>query len=107
MQQSFLKPFRAIAIAACPRLSAVFVTAILPVVRVLDAQELKVFLPIRSLFLQRSGAVADLHPMRDAVPANARLLRVVQVFLARDRTLSERAVGRAFSRPGFARALAR
>ena len=51
-RQSFFEPFRAIAIGARPGLGPVFVTTIAPRMRVFHRQEIKIFFPIGTLFLQ-------------------------------------------------------
>ena len=56
--------------------------AIFAVVRVLDAQEFKVFFPIKPFFGQRRGAKTGLDPTRYAVIADARVLEVVNVFVS-------------------------
>src|SRR6478672_3956637 len=62
--QSVFQLPRTIAIAACPRLDAVFVPAIPAGMRVLYAEELEIFFPIRSLFCQRRIAETGLDPCR-------------------------------------------
>src|ERR1700730_6278288 len=60
--QLFLQLRRAIAIAAGPRLGAIFMAAIAARVRVLHHEKLEIFLPIRALFFERRSAEARLHP---------------------------------------------
>jgi len=91
--QPFFKPFGAIAMAARPWLNAVFMTAMLAVVRVLDAQQFEKFLPVGPFLGQRYVAKTGFHPVRHPVVADARLLQVPSIFVAGDRTLAERAVG--------------
>ena len=76
-----LEPLGAITIATCPRLRSVFVPAVSARVRVLNAQEFEIFLPIRSFFRERWIAKADLDPSRNAVFVDARLLHVLEVFV--------------------------
>lgn len=93
LRQTFFQPFGAIAMAARPRFGAIFVPAILAIVRVPDAQQLKKFLPVRPFLRQRRGAETGFHPMCDTVLAGARLLHVVVIFVASNRTPAKRAVG--------------
>jgi hypothetical protein len=46
---------------------------------VLDLRELKVFFPVRALFLQRRGTVTDFHPAHRFVVSNSRILHIAQV----------------------------
>ena len=57
--------------------------------RVLNAQELKILLPVRPLFLQRRIAEAALDPRGHAAVIQARLLHVVQIFTAGDRAATK------------------
>jgi len=93
LPQSFFEAFGAIAIAARPRFGAVFVPAIFSTVRIRDAQEFKKLFPVRPFFLQRCVAETRFHPVRDAILADARLLQVINIFVARDGTVAKRAVG--------------
>src|SRR6476660_705118 len=87
-----LQPSRAVAIRTRPRLSPVLVTAILAIVRVFHAEQLKIFLPIRPLFLQRRRAETGLDPMRGAVFRYTRVLQIVKVLVPRNRAFAERTV---------------
>ena len=55
--------------------------------RILNAQELKILVPVRPLFLQRRIAEAALDPRGHAAFIQARLHHVVQIFIAGDRDL--------------------
>jgi len=57
--------------------------------RILNAQELKILLPVGPLFLQRWIAEAALDPRGHADFIQARLLHVVQIFTAGDRAATE------------------
>src|SRR4051812_17830000 len=73
-REFLFEPGRAVALAARPRLGAVFVPAVFPRVRVLHREQLEKFLPIRPLLVERRGAKTNLHPARDAVGEQSRLL---------------------------------
>jgi hypothetical protein len=107
--QAFFQSLRAMAVGARPRFGAVFVPAILAVVRVPDAQQFKVFLPVRPFLGQGCGAKTGLDPVRDAVIAHACLLQVVNIFVTGNRALAKRAVGdglqQALFTSGFSRGL--
>ena len=62
-----LKSLSAIAIAASPGLGSVCITAFLASTRIFDPEKIKVFFPIRTLFLQWRRAEADFHPGAGAV----------------------------------------
>ena len=99
-----LEPLGAITIATCPRLRSVFLPAVSARVRVLNAQEFEIFLPIRSFFRERWIAKADLDPSRNAVFVDARLLHVLEVFVTGDRTTAKGAlINRAQERVFFFR----
>ena len=87
--EAFLEFLGAIAVAAGPGLRPFGVAAVFAGVRVLDAKEVEVFFPIRPFFLEGSGAETDFNPGADAVWADAGLVHVVEVFIARDRAAAE------------------
>ena len=104
----FFKSARAIALRACPRFSAVQITAVPTRVRIFDADQIEVFLPVRTLFLEWNSAEANLHPMRGAVVSYARLC-ISQRYSSpatepRPSLPSSIALSRASSLPGFTRA---
>ena len=66
--------------------------AILPVVRVFDLQQLKILFPIRTFFLERRGAIARLHPVRDAIFTDPRLFHVIDIFVTGNGAPTQRAV---------------
>jgi hypothetical protein len=92
----FFEAARAIALRARPRFGAVQIAAVSTCVRIFDADQIEVFLPIRSLFLERDPAEANLHPMGGAVVSRARLLHIPEILVARDGAAAERAI---FNRP--------
>ena len=63
-----------------------------PRVRILHAEQVEIFFPIRPLFRQRRITKTGLDPLRHALFVYARLLHVVEVFGAGDRALPERFV---------------
>src|ERR1700686_1287126 len=71
---------RAVAISAGPGLGAVLVAAFAPVVGVLHLHQLKILLPVRTLFLQRCGAITDFDPAHRLVGTSPSLIHVPQVF---------------------------
>jgi hypothetical protein len=83
---------RAIAIAARPCLGAVLVPAIPARVRVLYAQELEIFFPVRLFFRQRRIAKTGFDPGGDAVVIQARFVHVINVLVTGDGTFPKRAV---------------
>ena len=77
--------------------------AILPNVRVFDAQKVKIFFPIRSFFRQRRFAEAGLNPGRNPVRIYPRLVHIIHVLVAGDRSLAKASiVDRIEQRLGFA-----
>jgi hypothetical protein len=51
-------------------------------VRILNTRQLKVFFPVRPLFLQRRGAVTDFDPSREPIGTNPRVAHIAQIFAA-------------------------
>jgi len=78
----FLQLFRAIAVAAGPKLCSVFMPAIAPRVRILYAEQFEILLPVRALFRERRLAEASFHPDRSFGFVYARLAHVVQILIA-------------------------
>src|SRR5262245_51620881 len=87
-----LEPIGAVAVAAGPRLGAVLIAAPASRVRVLHRKQLEVLFPVRTLFGQRRGAEAGLHPLDAPVRQFAGLGHVAKVFSAGHRAPPERAV---------------
>ena len=88
----FLQLFRAIAVAAGPKLCSVFMPAIAPRVRILYAEQFEILLPVPALFRERRLAEASFYPDRSFGFVHGRLAHVVQIFLAGDGAASERTV---------------
>lgn len=63
--------------------------------RVLNANEVKVFFPVGPFLLERFGAKTDLNPANRTVAAKSSLLHIAKVFAAGHRALPDR--------PGFDR----
>jgi hypothetical protein len=61
-------------------------------VRVLHAEQLKIFFPIRAFLGKRRIAKAGLNPGRDPLIVYSRLFHIVQIFVTSDGTLSKRAI---------------
>ena len=89
----FLQSLRAITVRAGPGLGAILVAAIPASMRVLDAEQVEVFLPIRTLLLQRDRTKTGFHPMGRSIRRRASLLHIVKVFVTRDGTAPERPIG--------------
>src|SRR5438445_3408485 len=81
-----------IAVAAGPRLGSIFITATLPAVRILDANEVEILFPVRPLFLKRQSAEANFHPTHTTVVAQPGAFHVAQILVARHRAGAERTV---------------
>ena len=82
----------AVAVRAGPGFSAVFVAAVFAIMRVLHFQDVEIFFPIRTFFVQRDGAETRFYPMSDAVFAETGLFHVVNIFVTGDGAAAERAV---------------
>lgn len=82
--QLLLKFLRTVATPAGPGLGPVLVAAVFSRVRVFDAKEFEILLPVRPLLIERRGAEAGFHPFDDAVCVDPRLPHVVEVFVASD-----------------------
>jgi hypothetical protein len=57
---------------------------------ILNARQFEVLFPIRPLFLEWNGAVADLNPAGQAVSADPGLAHVAEVFAFRHRATAKR-----------------
>jgi len=84
-----LELLRAIAIAAGPRFGAIFVTTIPARVRVLNAEKIEIFFPIRAFFRERGIAKTGFNPDRNAAGIQSRLGHVMNVLVACDRTFAQ------------------
>src|SRR5262249_16837035 len=104
-REFFLELFRAIATAARPRFRAIDVAAAAARMRLLDFEEVKIFLPVGSLFSEWLVAIADLDPLHPAVFELARFSHVSEVFTARNRSPAQRSIenrtGKCFRSSGF------
>src|SRR2546425_11416894 len=94
-----LEACRAVAVTAGPRLRPVLVTTPAAGVRVLDADEIEVLLPVWAFLLKRRGAEAGLHPLHAPVGQLPGAAHVVLVFIAghgpgAERALVDRAIER-------------
>jgi len=78
--QFSLQAFCAIAVTASPRLRTILIAAAPPVMRILDPRQFEISLPIGPLFLQRSGAIANLNPARRLVRTKPGVFHVPQIF---------------------------
>ena len=54
-----------------------------PCVCIFDAEQVRVFPPIWSLFLERDSAETDLHPVSSTAIRDARVLHVPEILVAR------------------------
>jgi hypothetical protein len=93
MLQAFFKSFGAVTVATSPRFGAIFMSAVFAIMRVFDAQQFKKAFPIRPFFSKGRGTKTGLNPKSNTVHANARVLEVVNVFVAGYRAASERTIG--------------
>ena len=80
--QALFKLFGAIAIAAGPGLRPVQVAAVLAGMRILDAEQFEVLLPIWAFFLEGGWAETGFHPVREIVLIDAGVAHVFEVFIA-------------------------
>jgi hypothetical protein len=81
----------AVAVAARPWFSSVRISAVLAGVRILDAKEMEILLPIGPFLLQGTGAKAHFDPRTHAISLDAGSGHILQIFIARDRTLAQSA----------------
>jgi len=100
-----LQPLRAIAITASPRFRTILIPAFPAIMRVLYPGQFEVFLPIRTFFLQRRGAVTDLYPTSRIVGAQPCLPHISQVLALSDRASAQVASLDCFQQTLFATAL--
>ena len=91
LRQPRFEPLGAVAVAAGPRLGAVFVAAIGSRMGVLNLDQVEELFPVRPLFFQRHVAVTDFDPARRAVVEQAGILHVAQIFALGDRSGAQRA----------------
>jgi hypothetical protein len=82
----------AIALTACPRLLATLIPTFGTVMRILHLHQLKIFLPIRSLFFERSCAKTYFHPPNAAVAANPRVGHIAKILISGHGTASKRLI---------------
>jgi hypothetical protein len=76
-----LQPPGAVALGTGPWLGTVPVAAIAPCVRILDGEQLEVFLPISTFFGERSWAETHFHPMNCSIVVPARAFHITEVFV--------------------------
>ena len=94
--QPLLQTPRAITIGAGPWFGPIEVAAVFAIVRVFHAEKFKKLLPIGAFFGQRSRAETSFHPVSNALLADACLLHVINVFVARNGTGAQRFVFNGF-----------
>ncbi len=82
----------AVAVGASPRFGAVLVAAVFAIVGIFDAEQVKVFLPIRSFLLEWGGAKTGFDPVSGSVIREPRILHVVNILITGDGASAERAV---------------
>ena len=88
-----------------PRFCPVLMTTITPSMGIFDGEQFEVFFPVGPFLRERRVAKTNLHPPRGAVGREARLLHVVQIFVAGDRTTSQRPRAHCLEQPLFAAGL--
>jgi hypothetical protein len=81
-REACLQAYGAIAVIAGPMFGSVPVAAAAPCVRVLDFQQVEIFLPVRTLFRERCGTVTDFNPLDAAVFHLASGLHVAKILIA-------------------------
>jgi len=86
--QSLFEAGGAVAIAASPGLGAVFVAAFAAVVGILHLHKFKILFPIRTLFLERCGAVTDFDPAHRFIGTNPRIVHIAEVLALSDRAFA-------------------
>ncbi len=92
LARRFFQAPRAIAVAAGPRLGAVFMPAIAPGMRVFDCEQLEILLPVWPLFLERRITETCFHPVRFALVVYTRRLHIVEIFIPGDGAAAKRPV---------------
>ena len=78
------QPLGTVAFPASPRLGAVLIPTLPPIVGVLNFSKLEVLFPIRPLLFERRRAVANLHPTGRAIGRQSRVLHVPEIFAFRN-----------------------
>ncbi len=63
--------------------------ALAPVMSILHFREIEIFFPVRPLFLQRRGTVADFYPAHGLVVAELSFIHVAEIFAFGNRALAE------------------
>ena len=79
-----LQAFGAVAVFASPRFRAVIIPTLSTVVGVLNLSEREESLPIRTFFLERSGAIAYFDPADSLVVAQTRFPHIAKILALRD-----------------------
>src|SRR5688500_7798697 len=87
--QILFQLLRAIAIAASPRLRAVFVAAISSRVSVLDCHQLEILFPIWTLLLEGRVAETGFDPCSDSSGIHPGLFHIVLILVSGDRAAAE------------------
>ncbi len=77
--QALLEPLRTVTGAASPRLSPIFIAAPAAIMGVLDAAEVEIFFPVRSLFKQRARTITDLNPASRLILTQPCIFHVAKV----------------------------
>jgi hypothetical protein len=93
MLQALFKTFGAVTVATSPRFVAIFMSAVFAIMSVFDTQQFKKLLPVRAFFRKGRSTKTGLNPMSNTVRAHARVLEVMNVFVAGYGAASERAIG--------------
>jgi hypothetical protein len=83
---------RAIAVSARPRFGAIRIATPAARVRVLHFQQIKIFFPVGTFLGKRRRTVAHLDPLHTAVIELPRVGHVPEIFIAGDRSFSERSL---------------
>jgi len=87
--QPLFQTSSAVASAASPGFGSILVTAFAAIMCVLYPGKVEVLFPIRTLFLERSRAVADFNPTGGLIRGEAGVTHVAKVLALRDRAMAE------------------
>jgi len=78
------------------------VTASPTIMGILHPDQVKILLPIRTLFLERRRAIANLHPARGLIGKKPRIIHVAKVLSLRYRAFTQCATVDSFQKRTFA-----
>src|SRR5579864_2399619 len=88
--QFLLQTRRAVAVAACTRLSPILIAAVAAVVGILHSSQVEVLFPVGLLFLQGRRTITDFYPARGLVRAEPCILHISKILAFGDRSAAQR-----------------